>query len=53
MNKAFKSRAGKKYGMSEVEIEMKKLKTGGNDGFTRVRENARDVDRMAKQFISS
>lgn len=53
MNKAFKSKAGKKFGLSEVEIEMRKLKGSGNEGFTRVRENARDVEKMAKQYLSS
>ena len=53
MNKAFKSKAGKKYGLSEVEIEMRKLKGNGNEGFTKVRENARDMERMAKQYMST
>eukprot|EP00347_Sterkiella_histriomuscorum_P000856 403374257 len=58
MGKAFKSKAGKKYGLSEAEIELKRIKSeskgqNGGLGFSRVKESAKEIDRMAKQYISN
>ena len=44
MGKAFRSKAGKKYGVSEAEIELRRAKYEGL-GFGRVQENMRDVNR--------
>ncbi len=52
MSKAFRSKAGKKYGLTDVEIEMRKLKNdNGSLGFNRVKESMKDIDRQAKQYI--
>lgn len=42
MGRAFKSKAGKKYGMSEVELEMKRVQS--HSTFGELKENINDVD---------
>ena len=42
MHKAFKGKAGKKYGLSEAEIEIRRVTGGKNNGlsFSKVKESA-------------
>ena len=51
LHKAFKSKAGKKHGMSEIELEMRKLKT--DDGFSKHKESLRNVEKMIKNFMTN
>lgn len=51
MHKAFKSKAGKNYGLSEAEIEMRKLQKD-QYGFSKMQESMRDVDSKAKEYIN-
>ncbi|CDW83066.1 UNKNOWN [Stylonychia lemnae] len=58
MHKAFRGKAGKKYGLTEAEIELRKIKaqSSGNSGglgFGKVKDNAKEVEKMAKQYMSS
>lgn len=49
MGRAFKSKAGKKYGLSEAEIELRKIKAdreGG--GFSSVKQTAGEIDKQVK-----
>jgi len=51
-HKALKSKAGKKYGMSEVELEMRKLKSKDTMGFSNHKESLREVEKMTKNYMS-
>ena len=53
MNKAFKSKAGKKYGLSDIEIEMRKIKGSSGMDFVNIKESVNDMERMAKKYITS
>jgi hypothetical protein len=50
MSKAFKSKAGKKFGLSEAEIEMRRALAPSN-GFSKNRENIDEVDKKARSYM--
>ena len=45
MSKAFKSKIGKKYGMSDVELELKKINATSSLGFGSIKESMKDINR--------
>ena len=47
MHKAFRSKAGKKHGMSDLEMELRKI-NAPKSGFVKVKETAKEMERMAK-----
>lgn len=51
LGKAFKSKAGKKYGLSDAEIEMRKVLAQPN--FGSVKDSMRDVDSQARSYLSN
>jgi len=61
MHKAFRGKAGKKYGLSDAEIELRRIKATSSSnngggvglGFSKVKDTANDIEKMAKKYLSS
>jgi len=58
MHKAFRGKAGKKYGLSDAEIELRRIKAtsgqnSGGLGFGKVKDTAENIEKMAKKYLSN
>ena len=51
LGKAFKSKAGKKYGMSEVELAMKRIQSNYKEKGNFDKDGIKDVEKSAKSYI--
>ena len=51
MGKAFRSKAGKKFGLSDIELEMRRAQS--NTNFGKLKDSVKDVDNRASKYLQN
>ena len=55
MGRAYKSKVGKKYGISEAEMEMRRVMSGKGSqsslGFGKVKDSIKDIEKRAREYV--